>query len=58
MRPSAIDEQTPTLPDENDQGVLLELTPPEQWKSARASLRLLLKGHLSEAEFQVLEQRI
>jgi plasmid replication initiation protein len=57
MRPSTIDEQTPTLPDENDQGVLLELTPPEQWKSARASLRLLLKGHLSEAEFQVLEQQ-
>ena len=50
-------DQMPVLPDENDQGVLLELTPAEQWKSARAPLRLLLKGHLSEAEFQVLERQ-
>lgn len=47
----------PRLPDEDPQGVLLELSPAEQWLTARAPLRLLLKGHLNDAEFQVLEHQ-
>lgn len=47
----------PPLPDEDGQGVLLELKPAEQWATARAPLRLLLKGHLNDAEFQRLEQQ-
>ena len=47
----------PRLPDEDHQGVLLELSPAEQWLTARAPLRLLLKGHLNDTEFQVLEQQ-
>ncbi len=45
-----------SLPDEDEQGTLLELSPAEQWVSARPSLRLLLKGQLSEAEFHHLEK--
>ena len=46
----------PPLPDEDDQGTLLELTPAEQWVSARPSLRLLLKNQLSDPEFHRLER--
>ncbi|TSA87406.1 hypothetical protein FNU79_02660 [Deinococcus detaillensis] len=44
------------LPDEDEQGTLLELSPAEQWVSARPSLKILLKGQLSDTEFHSLEK--
>ncbi|WP_189093588.1 hypothetical protein [Deinococcus ruber] len=46
----------PVLPYENDQGLLLQLSPAEERTHARPALRLLLKGHLKDTEFLRLEQ--
>ena len=45
------------LPDEDEQGVLIELSPDEQWRTVRAPLKLLLGRHLSDVEFGRLEQQ-